>query len=106
MRSEAWECPRSLLEASAPNELVHACGQPERRSPHFICHHRLADFASELLFRESERPVRIGEELDNLQLNGDRFRGCARSHASIGLGVATLRGIAVLGTLRTLTITS
>ena len=29
MRSEARECPRSLLEASAPNELVHACGQPE-----------------------------------------------------------------------------
>ena len=77
------------------------------KAAHYICHHGLADFASWLrLFRESERPVRIGEELDNLQLNGDRFRGCARSHASIGLGVATLRGIAVLGTLRTLTITS
>ena len=40
------------------------------------------------------------------QRNGDRFRECARSHAGIGLGVATLRGIAGSGTLRTLTITS
>ena len=32
------------------------------------------------------------------QRNGDRFRECARSHAGIGLGVATLRGIAGSGT--------
>jgi len=57
--------PGSLLDASAPNELVYACGQPGRRRPHFICQHRVADFG---LFRESEKKLILtfGEELDNL----------------------------------------
>ena len=38
------ECPGSLFEASAPNELAYACGQPEAKVCALMSHRRLADF--------------------------------------------------------------
>ena len=56
------ECPGSLFEASAPNELAYACGQPEAEVSALMSHRLLLRFRSVLLrlFRESANRRVIG----------------------------------------------